>query len=81
MCSHPITRRRALPHAVFLLVEKLDLPLHVATSFVTSNAARLVGLEDRGAIAPGLRADFVQVRCVQGIPVVRAVWRGGVRVV
>jgi alpha-D-ribose 1-methylphosphonate 5-triphosphate diphosphatase len=40
-----------------------------------------VGLEDRGAIVPGLRADLVRVRLIDGQPVVRAVWRTGERVV
>jgi alpha-D-ribose 1-methylphosphonate 5-triphosphate diphosphatase len=71
----------SLLHAVFLLVERVGLPLHGAVNLVTANAARLVGLEDRGSIAAGLRADLVQVRHSAGIPVVRAVWRGGVRVV
>jgi alpha-D-ribose 1-methylphosphonate 5-triphosphate diphosphatase len=57
----------------------LTLPEAVAT--VTANPARAVGLDDRGAIAPGLRADLVRVRLIDGQPVVRAVWRTGERVV
>jgi alpha-D-ribose 1-methylphosphonate 5-triphosphate diphosphatase len=48
---------------------------------VTLNPAQAAGLGDRGAIAPGLRADLVQVRLVGEQPVVRAVWRQGLRVV
>lgn len=61
----------------------MSLPQAVAT--VTSNPARATGLDDRGAIAPALRADLVQVRLVD-LPggarqaVVRGVWREGRRV-
>jgi len=52
-----------------------------AVSTVSLNPARSVGMHDRGEIAHGLRADLVQVRMVGQHPVVRAVWREGVRVV
>lgn len=55
-----------------------SLPAAVAT--VSNNPADAAGLEDRGRIAPGLRADLVRVREVSGRPVVRMVWRGGERV-
>ncbi len=61
----------------------LDLPAAVAT--MTLAPARAAGLDDRGALQPGLRADLVQVHMAtlpQGVrhPVVRAVWREGRRV-
>jgi alpha-D-ribose 1-methylphosphonate 5-triphosphate diphosphatase len=67
--------------AAFRLVREaaFDVPRAVAT--VTLNPAQAAGLDDRGAIAPGLRADLVQVRQVGEQPVVRAVWRQGLRVV
>ena len=67
--------------AAFQLVRdaEFDLPRAVAT--VTLNPAQSAGLDDRGAIAPGLRADLVQVRLVGEQPLVRAVWRQGLRVV
>jgi alpha-D-ribose 1-methylphosphonate 5-triphosphate diphosphatase len=37
----------------------------------------MVGLLDRGEIAPELRADFIRVRIVNDIPVVLGVWREG----
>jgi alpha-D-ribose 1-methylphosphonate 5-triphosphate diphosphatase len=40
-----------------------------------------MGLSDRGEIRQGLRADLVQVRMADDHPVVRAVWRGGIRVI
>ncbi|WP_310459879.1 alpha-D-ribose 1-methylphosphonate 5-triphosphate diphosphatase [Sphaerotilus sp.] len=57
----------------------LDLP--AAVRLVTLQPARAAGLADRGALAPGLRADLVRVREVAGHPVVRAVWNSGRRVV
>jgi alpha-D-ribose 1-methylphosphonate 5-triphosphate diphosphatase len=57
-----------------------DWPLHDAIATVTANPARIAGLDDRGRIAVGCRADLVQVRLADGKPVVRAVWREGRRV-
>src|SRR5262249_51871680 len=51
----------ALLHAPFLLDQRGALPLAKAWNLVSYNAARAVGLADRGAIAPGLRADFAVV--------------------
>lgn len=56
----------------------IDLPQAVAMASKTP--AEAVGLDDRGEIAPGRRADLVQVGLVEGVPVVRAVWREGMRV-
>lgn len=61
------------------LVPSITLPRAVA--MVTSAPARATGLHDRGAIAPGLRADLVRVRLCGDVPVVRQVWRAGERVV
>jgi alpha-D-ribose 1-methylphosphonate 5-triphosphate diphosphatase len=72
----------SLIHAPFLLSEGdegVDLPEAIA--MVTSTPARTVGLDDRGAIRPGLRADLVRVRHTTGVPVVRSVWREGRRVI
>ncbi|MBX9457278.1 MAG: alpha-D-ribose 1-methylphosphonate 5-triphosphate diphosphatase [Rhizobium sp.] len=72
----------SLIHAPFLLSEGdegVDLPRAIA--MVTATPARTVGLDDRGAIRQGLRADFVHVRHNGGVPVVRSVWREGRRVV
>jgi alpha-D-ribose 1-methylphosphonate 5-triphosphate diphosphatase len=63
-----------LPRAV----PELDLPAAIAT--VTRTPAEAVGLDDRGEIAIGKRADLVRLRVTGDIPVVRSVWRGGERV-
>lgn len=71
----------SLLHGAFTLAEGehgIGLPQALAT--VTVNPARAAGLEDRGRIEPGLRADLLRVRLVDGVPVVRAVWREGERV-
>jgi len=38
------------------------------------------GLKDRGEIAIGLRADLVQARSREGLPMVQQVWRQAKRV-
>jgi alpha-D-ribose 1-methylphosphonate 5-triphosphate diphosphatase len=59
-------------------VEGIDVP--TAISLVTSRPAAAAGLDDRGEIALGKRADLVQVRIEDGVPIVRTVWRQGRRV-
>jgi len=78
----------SLLHAAFMLAEKqqdktgkghYDLPRAIAT--VSRTPARAAGLEDRGEIRPGLRADLLQVKTSDdNHPVVRQVWRAGQRV-
>jgi alpha-D-ribose 1-methylphosphonate 5-triphosphate diphosphatase len=63
-----------LPRAV----PSIDLPEAIRT--VTRTPAKAVGLDDRGEIAIGKRADLVRVRVTENIPVVRSVWRTGARV-
>jgi len=72
----------SLIHATFILGEaEGGNGLPAAVAMVTANPARVAGLHDRGAILEGMRADLVQVRVTEHVPVVRAVWREGVRVV
>lgn len=56
------------------------LPLPAAIATVTQNPARAVGFEDRGEIKPGLRADLIRVKPMEGAPLVRDVWCNGERV-
>ena len=68
--------------AAFMLPERapaITLPAALAT--VTANPARATGLSDRGALERGFRADLVRVHLAEGLPVVREVWRTGMRVV
>jgi alpha-D-ribose 1-methylphosphonate 5-triphosphate diphosphatase len=75
----------SLLSATLRLTETTDLSLPQAVALVTRNPAACIGLHDRGQISQGMRADLIQVRILtlgdgrqQGL--VRAVWRGGVRV-
>ena len=71
----------SLIHAPFVLADELEtVSLPQALAMVTATPARTVGLDDRGRIATGLRADIVRVQRHDGIPVVRSVWREGKRV-
>ena len=70
-----------------LLLGALRLPDHVpsidlatAVRTVTKTPAEAVGLDDRGEIAVGRRADLIRVHVARGLPAVRSVWREGVRV-
>lgn len=71
----------SLMHAAFLLGRdggSLDLPAAIATVSVVP--AAVAGLEDRGAIAVGRRADLVRVHDSGDVPVIRTVWRDGKRI-
>lgn len=51
-----------------------------AVRLVTATPAAALGLDDRGVIAPGKRADLIRVTGPLSAPVVRTVWRAGERV-
>jgi alpha-D-ribose 1-methylphosphonate 5-triphosphate diphosphatase len=59
-------------------VPGIDLASAIRT--VTKRPAEAVGLSDRGEIAPGKRADVIRVHVAHDVPVVRSVWREGLRV-
>ncbi|VVQ07150.1 Alpha-D-ribose 1-methylphosphonate 5-triphosphate diphosphatase [Pseudomonas fluorescens] len=71
----------SLLQAAFALAaqsERIDLA--AAMRMVSLAPARAAGLSDRGEIAQGLRADLVQARSQDGLPVVQQVWRQAKRV-
>lgn len=70
----------ALMLAAFKLAEETDYGLSRAIACVSETPARAVGLSDRGAIAPGQRADLVRVYRAERLCVARAVWSAGRRV-
>ncbi|WP_298984268.1 alpha-D-ribose 1-methylphosphonate 5-triphosphate diphosphatase [uncultured Roseibium sp.] len=71
----------SLLQASFQLAEETEsISLPQAVAMVTSTPANAIGLSDRGALSPGLRADLIQVKMVGNIPIVRGVWREGRRV-
>jgi len=59
-------------------VPAISLPEAICT--VTRNPARATGLTDRGEIDAGKRADLVRVSVTGETPVVRQVWRAGMRI-
>jgi alpha-D-ribose 1-methylphosphonate 5-triphosphate diphosphatase len=79
-----------VPHSLlqgaFLLRDKAGWSLPRAMRTVTATPARVVGLDDRGEIAVGKRADYVRVRetCQSGhaaaVPVPMGTWREGRRI-
>lgn len=71
----------SLIQSAFFLGEAVDgISLPQAVAMVSSNPAAAVGLDDRGRVEPGRRADLVRVRVDEHVPVVRTVWREGRRV-
>ncbi len=72
----------SLVHAAFLVgLEDGGIGVPRAVAMVSANPAAVAGLDDRGTIAEGKRADLAQVHVDGTVPVVRAVWRTGRRVV
>ena len=67
--------------ALFMLHDRLGLPLSDTVAMVATHPAEAIGFDDRGCIEPGRRADLVQVRRTGYGPIVRSVWRGGLRTV
>jgi alpha-D-ribose 1-methylphosphonate 5-triphosphate diphosphatase len=70
----------AMIEAAWRLTEVAGMGLPAAVATITANPAAALGLQDRGRIAPGLRADLVRLREFGRMPVVQAVWRGGARI-
>jgi len=71
----------SLLQAAFRLTEAehgIALPQAVAT--VSANPADTAGLDDRGRIAPGLKADLLRVAAIEGQPFLKTVWRDAKRV-
>ncbi|MBJ7221989.1 MULTISPECIES: alpha-D-ribose 1-methylphosphonate 5-triphosphate diphosphatase [unclassified Brenneria] len=72
----------SLLEAVFKLAHDETLPytLPQAVALASLTPARALGLNDRGSIAEGKRADMTLVREFKGEPYIQAVWCGGRRV-
>jgi alpha-D-ribose 1-methylphosphonate 5-triphosphate diphosphatase len=77
--------------AIFQLDHDGALPLSDGVKLVSGNPAEALGLSDRGRIEPGRRADLVRVHAHEApadelrpggrrVPVVRGVYRTGIRV-
>jgi alpha-D-ribose 1-methylphosphonate 5-triphosphate diphosphatase len=63
--------------AAFAVADLSDLSLPQAIALVTANPARACGLQDRGTIALGKRADLISVVRVGRQPLVSHVWSAG----
>ncbi|KZM51056.1 alpha-D-ribose 1-methylphosphonate 5-triphosphate diphosphatase [Labrenzia sp. OB1] len=71
----------SLVQAAFQLADEVEaISLPKAVAMVTSTPAKAIGLNDRGVLQPGLRADLIQVKLAGDVPIVRGVWREGRRV-
>ena len=69
----------SLLQSAFLLRDTVGWSLPKAVNTVTRNPARAIGLNDRGELAPGLRADLIRVRMSADMPIVRGAWHKGER--
>lgn len=58
-----------------------DYGLAAALRTVTLNPAKAAGLNDRGEIATGKRADLIRVARAGNLPVIKEVYRGGKRII
>ena len=81
--GHACVGGRSAPHAEHAAVLDAllqDPALTDTIAMVSLGPASHVGLDDRGEIAVGKRADLVRVRLAGDLPVVRGVWCRGERV-
>lgn len=67
----------SLASGAFYLHEKHGYTLPQAVATISRNPAQAVGLNDRGEIKQGLRADLVRVREVESVPAVLQTWSVG----
>lgn len=71
----------SLVEAAFRCAREGRVSLTAAIGMIAETPARLAGLNDRGRLEPGWRADLVRVRLHGTLPVVRQVWVAGDRVI
>jgi alpha-D-ribose 1-methylphosphonate 5-triphosphate diphosphatase len=66
--------------ATYMLGQTQGWSLPKAVRTVTINPARAIGLQDRGDVALGHRADLLRVRMNRvGMPLVLETWLAGIR--
>jgi alpha-D-ribose 1-methylphosphonate 5-triphosphate diphosphatase len=70
----------AMIEAVWRAASETRIGLPAAVATITDAPARMLKMSDRGRIETGLRADLVRIRPLDGLPVVRTVWRAGERI-
>jgi len=66
--------------AMMLFNDFKEISLPHAIRLISKNPAKSIGLNDRGEIAEGLRADLVHVHHSPHHPVIRGVWSRGRRI-
>ena len=71
----------SLLHAAFHLADQLSIELPEMVALVSANIADMVGLDDRGEIAQGKKADLLQISMIDSLPVVRKAWKNGLQVI
>ena len=69
----------SLIQSAFLLREQIGWSMPRAIGTVTHNPAQAIGRGDRGRIEAALRADFIRVKEVAGMPIVLGSWCRGDR--
>lgn len=67
----------ALIVSIFRLPELAGISLTEAIRLVTINPARAAGLDDRGSIAVGKRADLASIALINGLAQASSVWTNG----
>jgi len=71
----------SLLQSAWLLVQQAGWSLSAAVAAISRKPALACGLDDRGAIEVGLRADLLRVRELEGTPLVREAYVKGRRVI
>ena len=72
---------QSLVQAMFLIVEKAQVPLHKAMRLFTLNPAKAIGLDcDRGSLKIGKRADMITLHHDGVVPRLTSVVRQGYRI-
>ena len=68
----------SLLHSIFLLVNEYKISkLPEAIAMVSKTPADVLGLDDRGEITVGKKADLVRCSVVDNVPIIKGVWRDG----
>jgi alpha-D-ribose 1-methylphosphonate 5-triphosphate diphosphatase len=67
----------SLLHSAFVLHQRVGADLPAAVATVTANIAAVIKLEDRGALQVGKLADVIRVRMVDGLPIIKSIWKNG----
>jgi alpha-D-ribose 1-methylphosphonate 5-triphosphate diphosphatase len=71
----------SLVEAAYRCAREENVSLSAAIAMISEHPARMSGLNDRGRLETGMRADVVRVRMHDTLPIVRQVWSAGERVI